>query len=48
MALDASPTESNEYYTTVVTDIVQSEREYLGDIKYLTDTLLVSLRRSKK
>ena len=47
MALDSNPND-NEYYSTVVADIVESERGYLADIKYLTDTLLVSLRKSKK
>jgi hypothetical protein len=37
-----------EFYKTVVQDIIDSEKEYLGDIKTLTDSLLVSLRRSKK
>ena len=37
-----------EFYKTVVQDIIDSEKEYLGDIKNLTDSLLVSLRRSKK
>ncbi|KAL5254652.1 hypothetical protein ACHWQZ_G014176 [Mnemiopsis leidyi] len=50
--VSAVPVDTNpndyEFYKTVVQDIIDSEREYLADIKNLTDSLLVSLRRSKK
>lgn len=47
IAADINPNDY-EFYKTVVQDIIDSETEYLASIKYLTDTLLVVLRRSKK